>query len=102
NVSVSPSLLTSLTMPVALSSWVNSLSSLCLFLPVTITLLPPDENTLAVSRPMPAVPAQGSMFSFAGCTVAPGFDFADFELGEVETLSSLYPAHEKIIKELCR
>lgn len=29
--------------------------------------------------------------SFVGCTVAPGFDFADFEMGERENLLSLYP-----------
>lgn len=45
-------------------------------------------------------PAQGSAFCFTGCTVAPGFDFADFELADAIYLSALYPRHEKIIKEL--
>jgi len=47
-------------------------------------------------------PAPGSIFCFAGCTVAPGFDFADFELADASTLTSLYPMHQSIIKTLCR
>ena len=47
-------------------------------------------------------PAPGTAFSFVGCTVAPGFDFLDFELAEAASLSALYPAHASIITELCR
>jgi uncharacterized protein len=47
-------------------------------------------------------PAPGSSFCFVGCTVSPGFDFADFELADAKALSSLYPKHENIIRELCR
>jgi uncharacterized protein len=47
-------------------------------------------------------PAAGSAFCFTGCTVAPGFDFIDFELADAASLSVLYPQHEKIIEELCR
>ena len=47
-------------------------------------------------------PAPGSLFSFVGCTVAPGFDFEDFELAEPDALTSLYPEHEIIIRQLCR
>ena len=47
-------------------------------------------------------PAPGSTFCFVGCTVAPGFDFADFELADAAALSVLYPQHERVIKELCR
>jgi uncharacterized protein len=47
-------------------------------------------------------PAAGSAFCFTGCTVAPGFDFTDFELADAASLSALYPKHEKIINELCR
>ena len=46
--------------------------------------------------------APGSEFSFVGCTVAPGFDFADFELAKADELLKLYPQHEVIIKRLCR
>jgi len=47
-------------------------------------------------------PASDSTFCFVGCTVSPGFDFKDFELGDVNTLSTSYPKHEKLIRELCR
>ncbi len=36
-------------------------------------------------------------FALVGCTVAPGFEFADFELADRETLTGRNPAHEKII-----
>lgn len=41
-------------------------------------------------------------YSFVGCTVAPGFDFADFELANYETLAQEYPKHKEIIKKLTR
>jgi len=41
-------------------------------------------------------------FSFAGCTVAPGFDFADFELAEKKQLQKEYPQHNKWIETFCR
>ncbi|MFT3681838.1 MAG: cupin domain-containing protein [Ferruginibacter sp.] len=47
-------------------------------------------------------PATGSSFSFVGCTVAPGFDFADFELADTEALSVVYPAHKTLITSLTR
>ncbi len=47
-------------------------------------------------------PAPESSFSFVGCTVSPGFDFADFELANPANLISLYPQHAGIIKQLTR
>jgi len=47
-------------------------------------------------------PAPESKFCFVGCTVAPGFDFADFEMAKADELTALHPQHEKIIQELCR
>ncbi len=47
-------------------------------------------------------PATGSTFSFAGCTVAPGFDFDDFEMADANALVKLYPQHQIIIRQLCR
>lgn len=41
-------------------------------------------------------------FVLVGCTVAPGFDFADFELAERGTLLRLFPQHEDIIRRLTR
>src|SRR5262249_26775670 len=37
-----------------------------------------------------------------GCTVAPGFDFADFEMPNREELCQLYPRHRQIIERLTR
>jgi predicted cupin superfamily sugar epimerase len=41
-------------------------------------------------------------FALVGCTVAPGFDFADFELGVRGELIRTYPAYQKLIEELTR
>ena len=41
-------------------------------------------------------------FALVGCTVAPGFDFADFELGVRSELIRTFPAHRKLIEELTR
>jgi len=38
-------------------------------------------------------------YTLAGCTVSPGFDFDDFELGKRDTLLKLYPQHADLIKE---
>ena len=42
----------------------------------------------------------GDSFSFVGCTVAPGFDFADFEMGSRKELIKQFPEHTEIIKRL--
>jgi predicted cupin superfamily sugar epimerase len=44
----------------------------------------------------------GGKFSLVGCTVAPGFDFNDFELGKKEDLLKLFPQHQKVIVEMTR
>lgn len=41
-------------------------------------------------------------YSFVGCTVAPGFDFEDFELADRKKLISLYPEHKEVITKLTR
>ncbi len=41
-------------------------------------------------------------YAFVGCTVAPGFDFEDFELADAEILSKEYPQHAKLIRKYCR
>ena len=41
-------------------------------------------------------------FALVGCTVAPGFDFADFELGVRSELIRTFPAQRKLIEELTR
>ena len=41
-------------------------------------------------------------FALVGCTVAPGFDFADFEMAKRSELVATYPKHRKLIEELTR
>lgn len=41
-------------------------------------------------------------YALVGCTVAPGFEFDDFELGNREALIRQYPGHADIIKRLTR
>lgn len=47
-------------------------------------------------------PAKDTTFSFVGCTISPGFDFADFEMAKADELVSLYPQHEELIRRLTR
>jgi predicted cupin superfamily sugar epimerase len=41
-------------------------------------------------------------FALLGCTVAPGFDFEDFELAKRPELIKLFPQHAKLIEQLTR
>lgn len=41
-------------------------------------------------------------YSLVGCTVSPGFDFADYETGRREELISRFPQNNGIIKQLTR
>lgn len=45
---------------------------------------------------------EDAAYAFVGCTVTPGFDFADFELAKREELQALYPQHEQIIEQFTR
>lgn len=47
-----------------------------------------------------AYPDDGSEYCLIGCTVAPGFDFADFEVGEREALLELFPQARPVIDRL--
>lgn len=48
-----------------------------------------------------SVPDKPDGFSFVGCTVSPGFDFADFELAKYESLAPIYPDQAELISRLC-
>jgi predicted cupin superfamily sugar epimerase len=48
-----------------------------------------------------AEPDVDSSFCLAGCTVAPGFDFADFEIASRPELLSKFPEHSGLLKRLC-
>jgi uncharacterized protein len=41
-------------------------------------------------------------FALVGCTVAPGFDFEDFELAKRSELNKLFPQHQNLIERLTR
>lgn len=41
-------------------------------------------------------------FTLVSCLVAPGFDFADFEIPSCEELLAEYPLHEGVVRQFCR
>ncbi|MBI4405082.1 MAG: cupin domain-containing protein [Deltaproteobacteria bacterium] len=76
---------------------------------LTDTVLGPD--LLADQVPQLLVTAsswQGCMlieegeWALVGCTVAPGFEFSDFELAKRDKLLRLFPQHQALIKKLTR
>jgi uncharacterized protein len=44
----------------------------------------------------------GDGYALVGCTVAPGFDFADFEMGSREVLQKQFPEQTEIIKRMTK
>jgi predicted cupin superfamily sugar epimerase len=87
--------------------------------PLDVLLLGPAEGEVrrlgtdvaAGERPQLVIPA-GTWFAVElaaaashclfGCTVAPGFDFADFELAEGPELAARHPAHAARIARMTR
>jgi hypothetical protein len=49
-----------------------------------------------------ATVASPRSYSLVGCTVAPGFEFEDWELGDRESLVRQYPRHKRIIEKFTR
>ena len=47
-------------------------------------------------------PGPESTFALVGCTVAPGFDFADFEMANSINLGKEFPQYRSLIERLCR
>ena len=90
--------------------------------PIELLLLHPDgrsevvvlgSDLLAGQQPQFTVPAGTWMgarpatpgaeaYGFFGTTMAPGFDYADFEPGYRDELQKAYPAHAALIAELTR
>lgn len=64
----------------------------------------------AGERPQHVVPAgvwqaaapRGARFSLCGCTVAPGFDFADFSMPPRSELLEAFPAHAGVVTRFTR
>ncbi|MER6564686.1 cupin domain-containing protein [Streptomyces sp. NPDC001093] len=88
--------------------------------PLDLLLLAPDGSTrTAVLGPAPltgqhlqlTVPARtwmgarvapGGAWTLFGCTMAPGFTYADYEHGNPADLTARYPAEAARITQLCR
>lgn len=41
-------------------------------------------------------------YTLVGCTVSPGFEFADFELPDAEAIVARHPAHEVLVRRLSK
>jgi hypothetical protein len=67
-------------------------------------------NVLAGEVPQYVVPAgvyqaaapAGARFALCGCTVAPGFDFADFTMPSREELARVFPSARRIVEAFTR
>lgn len=88
--------------------------------PLTVHVIHPDGkqldillgNDVANGQSFQAVVPAGSWFgskvaepgqyALVGCTVAPGFEFADFELAKREPLTREFPQHAALIASLTR
>ena len=46
--------------------------------------------------------AQSEACTLVGCTMAPGFDYADFELAQRDELAEQYPQHSGLIERFTR
>ena len=44
--------------------------------------------------------ADASSFALVGCTVAPGFEFSEFELADIDALLLSHPDHQHLIRRL--
>lgn len=87
---------------------------------ITLHIVSPQGNYSQVSigndfsqneTPQFIVPAQHwfaaemkteNSFALVGCTVAPGFDFDDFNLADQKELQQMFPHHTEIIQKLTR
>jgi hypothetical protein len=58
------------------------------------------QKAVAAGRWFGARPRAGAGWCLVGCTVAPGFDFADFELGRRAELLASFPAARAEIEAL--
>jgi predicted cupin superfamily sugar epimerase len=45
-------------------------------------------------------PAESDSYSLVGCTVAPGFDFEDFEMKSRDELLTMFPQHREVVEML--
>jgi len=72
----------------------------------TITLgdfsgIPLFQHTVKSNQWFAAQPVAKTSYSLVGCSVYPGFDFNDFELGSREALLAQHPDKKEIIERFC-
>jgi uncharacterized protein len=60
------------------------------------------QAVVRAGRLFGAVVNDPASFALVGCTVAPGFDFADFEMPTRDSLLARYPQHRDLIERLTR
>jgi len=58
------------------------------------------QHVIAAGNWFGATVDQPGEFSLIGCTLAPGFEFADFELGQRESLLRQFPAQRELLEKL--
>jgi len=64
-----------------------------------------EENPFAAIAPKSWFASElknKSAYVLVSCAVAPGFDFADFEMAKAAALIHQFPKHFKILSRLCR
>lgn len=65
-----------------------------------------NGEVLQVAAPanhyMAAEVVSDNSFSFISCAVAPGFDFADFEMGDKKSMTKEYPRHADLIDKFTK
>ena len=88
----------------------NPVEIVVIFRNKKLEILTLGKNIENGEQPLQVVPegcwfaskVKGDGYAFVGCTVAPGFEFSDFELGDRLRLLKQYPEHSKLIEELTR
>ena len=60
------------------------------------------QSTVLAGNWFAAELADPSSFALVGCTVAPGFEFSEFELADAAQLAREYPLHGALINRLRR
>ncbi|MCB9795000.1 MAG: cupin domain-containing protein [Alphaproteobacteria bacterium] len=58
------------------------------------------QGVVPAGRWFGATTAPGAGYALVSCTVAPGFDFADFELAERGALLQRFPEHAALVRQL--
>lgn len=79
--------------------------------PLELHLLSAGHSIVTLSRDNPQIVVPAGLwqaarsigsYTFVGCTVAPGFEFSDFEIAARAALVAEFPGHSAIIEALTR